>query len=459
MSPEPAIELWCEYAWLGGEQAAASVTIGIEAGRIASVEPGTDPPGEAERLPGLTVPGFANVHSHAFQRILRGRTHSGHGDFWTWRRQMYAALDGLDPDRYLALATATFAEMAEAGITVVGEFHYLHHAPGGGRYDDPNAMGRAILEAARRAGIRITLLDTCYLHGGIDTTPDEAQIRFSDGDADAWAERVELIDGEVAASHGQENGGIPMARVGAAIHSVRAVDPGSAARVAEWASAREAPLHAHVSEQPAENEACQAAYGATPSALLEAAGATGPRFTAVHATHLDEGDFARLGGGGVCLCPTTERDLADGIGPARRLLDGGASISIGTDSNAVIDPIEETRAVELDQRLATGQRGVLGCGPLMDIASAAGYRQLGWAEGGRIAPGAPADLVTVGLDSVRMAGTAPADPVGSLLFAANAGDVQRVMVAGRTIVAEGRHRQIDVPAELAASVEAVEGKS
>ncbi|HMU27915.1 MAG TPA: amidohydrolase family protein, partial [Solirubrobacterales bacterium] len=239
----------------------------------------------------------------------------------------------------------------------------------------------------------------------------------------------------------------------------RAVDPGSAARVAEWASAREAPLHAHVSEQPAENEACQAAYGATPSGLLEAAGATGPRFTAVHATHLDEGDFARLGRGGVCLCPTTERDLADGIGPARRLLDAGASISIGTDSNAVIDPIEETRAVELDQRLATGQRGVLGCGPLMDIASAAGYRQLGWAEGGRIAPGAPADLVTVGRDSVRMAGTAPGDPIGSLLFAANAGDVQRVMVAGRTIVAEGRHRQIDVPAELVASIEAVEGKS
>ncbi|HNH86468.1 MAG TPA: formimidoylglutamate deiminase, partial [Solirubrobacterales bacterium] len=332
------MKLWCEFAWLGGDQADSDVTIGIEAGKIATVEAGTRPPADAERLPGLTVPGFANVHSHAFQRILRGRTHSGHGDFWTWRRQMYAALDGLDPDRYLALATATFAEMAEAGITVVGEFHYLHHAPGGGRYDDPNAMGRAILEAARRAGIRITLLDTCYLHGGIDTTPDEAQIRFSDGDADAWAERVELIDGEVAASHGQENGGIPMARVGAAIHSVRAVDPGSAARVAEWASAHEAPLHAHVSEQPAENEACQAAYGATPSALLEAAGATGPRFTAVHATHLDEGDFARLGGGGVCLCPTTERDLADGIGPARRLLDAGASISIGTDSNAVIDP-------------------------------------------------------------------------------------------------------------------------
>ena len=208
--------------------------------------------------------------------------------------------------------------------------------------------------------------------------------------------------------------------------------------MAEWADAHQAPLHAHVSEQPAENETCREAYGATPSELLEAAGATGPRFTAVHATHLEAEDFPRLGQGGVCLCPTTERDLADGIGPARGLLEAGASISIGTDSNAVIDPFEETRAVEMDQRLATGERGVVGCG---------------------ITPGAPADLVTVGFDSVRMAGTARKDPAGSLLFAAGAADVQRVMVAGETIVAEGRHRQVDVADELSASIEAVEENS
>jgi len=452
------LKLWCEYAWLGGEQADAGVTIGVQGGKVVSVEPDTRPTDDAERLPGLTVPGFANAHSHAFQRILRGRTHTGRGDFWTWRRQMYSALAGLDPDTYLALATATFAEMAEAGITVVGEFHYVHHAPGGGRYEDPNAMGLAMLEAARRAGIRIALIDTCYLHGGIDTPPDEAQTRFSDGDAEAWAERVDRISGQVDQLSGPAEEP-PMARLGAAIHSLRAVDPGSAARVAEWADAHQAPLHAHVSEQPAENETCREAYGATPSELLEAAGATGPRFTAVHATHLEAEDFPRLGQGGVCLCPTTERDLADGIGPARGLLEAGASISIGTDSNAVIDPFEETRAVEMDQRLATGERGVVGCGRLMEIASPAGYRQLGWPEGGRITPGAPADLVTVGFDSVRMAGTARKDPAGSLLFAAGAADVQRVMVAGETIVAEGRHRQVDVADELSASIEAVEENS
>lgn len=452
------MKFWCEYAWLGGEQADPGITIAVEDGKVTSVERDTRPSGEIEHLPGLTVPGFANVHSHAFQRLLRGRTQTGLGDFWTWRRQMYSVLEGLDPDTYLALATATFAEMAQAGITVVGEFHYVHHAPGGKRYADPNAMGQAILEAARRVGIRITLIDTCYLHGGIDTPPNEAQTRFSDGDAENWVERVDQIAGQLGSDPGP-GAGLPMARLGAAIHSVRAVDPESAAQVASWAETRRAPLHAHVSEQPAENEACQAAYGATPTQLLQRAGATGPRFTAVHATHLDECDFDILGQGGVCLCPTTERDLADGIGPARRLLAAGASISIGTDSNAVIDPLEETRAVEMDQRLATGERGVIACEQLMDIASAAGYRQLGWPEGGQIVPGAPADLVTVGLDSVRMAGTARQDPVGSLLFAAGTADVQRVMVAGRAIVEAGRHQQIDAPVQLAESVKAVEENS
>ncbi|MCA1657078.1 MAG: formimidoylglutamate deiminase, partial [Actinobacteria bacterium] len=342
---------WCESAWLGGLQAQAGVLLDVEGGTISSVQTGVAvaPPG-AERLFGLVIPGMANAHSHAFQRALRGRTHRAQGSFWTWREQMYALASALDPDAMRVLARATFAEMALAGVTVVGEFHYLHHGEGGRQYADPNAMGEAVLEAAREAGIRITLLDTCYLHGGIGTQPDLVQRRFCDPDAEAWATRVDGLQGG------------PFARVGAAIHSVRAVDPDAAALVASWAGANASPLHAHVSEQPAENDACLQAYGMTPMALLSAAGAISAHFTAVHGTHVSDGDAGLLGGAGAfcCLCPTTERDLADGIGPARRLRDAGALLALGSDSNAVIEPLEEARAVELDERLATGVRGAHG---------------------------------------------------------------------------------------------------
>ena len=337
---------WCELAWLGGEIPEASVVVTVEGDRIASVAPRVSPPpAEASHLLGLTIPGLANSHSHAFQRAMRGRTQAGRGDFWSWRDAMYELAGRLDPEVYFTLARATFAEMALAGVTCVGEFHYLHHAPGGVRYDDPNEVGKALIEAAAEAGIRMTLLDACYLHGGIGAPPNDVQRRFSDGDAEGWASRVHaLSDG-------------PRTRIGAAIHSVRAVDPDSAARVAAWAGER--PLHAHVSEQVAENEASLAAYGRTPTAALNDAGALGRAFTAVHATHLSAADLSALGGSGatVCLCPTTERDLADGIGPAKSLREAGARLAVGSDSHAVIDPLEEARAIELDERLASGRRG------------------------------------------------------------------------------------------------------
>ncbi len=303
---------------LGGERAEAGVVLEVDDDRIASVTAGVDiPPPGASEFPGLTIPGMANAHSHAFQRALRGRTQAGRGDFWTWRSGMYEIADRVDPDNYLALARATFGEMALAGITTVGEFHYLHHGPGGARYEDPNALGLAVIAAAREAGIRITLLDTCYLHGGIDREAEGVQLRFSDGSAEEWARRVD----ELQPADG--------ARVGAAIHSVRAVDPAAADQVAAFAAERSWPLHAHVSEQPAENEDCLSSYGATPTGILAEAGALSARFTAVHATHLADGDLELLGsdGCGVCLCPTTERDLADGVGPARRLAEAGARLS------------------------------------------------------------------------------------------------------------------------------------
>jgi formiminoglutamate deiminase len=426
---------WCTLAWLGGPRPEAGVVIDVEDGRIAAVSRDEQvPPRDARRLYGLTLPGLANAHSHAFQRALRGRTQHGSGSFWTWREQMYGVAERLDPENYLVLARATYAEMALAGITTVGEFHYVHHGPGGTPYDDPNEMGRALIAAAKDAGIRLTLIDCCYLHGGIGAPPEKAQRRFSDGSPEAWVNRVdELAEDESA-------------RIGAAIHSMRAVDPEAAAIVAGWAAERERPLHAHVSEQPAENEACLDTYGRTPTALLADAGALAANFTAVHATHLDAADVSMLGSAAACccVCPTTERDLADGIGRMRRLKDAGASLSLGSDSHAVIDLFEEARAVELDERLASGERGHHDAAALMRAASEDGHACLGWPDAGRIEPGARADLVTVWLAGVQLAGSSPEYALDSVVFAGSARDVRHVLVDGREVVADGRHTNIDV---------------
>ena len=212
--PERCGHWFADLAWLGG--VAEHVTIGVADGRIASLTADSTAPPDATHLRGLTIPGLANAHSHALHRALRARTQTDAADFWAWRGLMYDLVDRLDPDRYYALALATYAEMALAGITAVGEFHYLHHDVGGHRYQNPNAMGEALCTAAADAGLRITLIDTCYLQAGVGGGALEgAQLRFSDGNAEAWAERVEAL---------RES---PTARIAAAIHSVRAVDPAS----------------------------------------------------------------------------------------------------------------------------------------------------------------------------------------------------------------------------------------
>ncbi|MFC7548042.1 formimidoylglutamate deiminase [Plantactinospora sp. GCM10030261] len=431
-----------EYAWLpDATEPARDVLIEITAGRFGAVDPNVaEPPAGTTRLPGLTLPGLANAHSHAFHRALRGRTHGGRGTFWSWRDTMYAVAGRLDPDSYLALARAAYAELALAGFTCVGEFHYLHHGPDGRRYHDPNAMGAALAEAAAQAGIRLTLLDTAYLTASVDGQPlAGVQRRFGDGDAGRWAERAAAF----APWPDQ-------VRVGAAIHSVRAVPADQLGTVVGWADERGEPLHVHLSEQRAENEACLAAYDRTPTALLADHGVLGPSTTAVHATHLTAADQRLLGasGTGVCLCPTTERDLADGIGPARELADAGSPLSLGSDSHAIVDPFEEARAMELDDRLRTETRGHFAPAELLTAASAAGHAALGWTDAGRITTGARADLVTVRLDSPRTAGV---PPVG-VFFAATAADVTRVIVDGRLVVDDGRHATIDVPTELTRAI-------
>ena len=442
----------CELAWLGGDSAVADVLVEVTDGVISEVRMGVAAPAGAVTLRGLTLPGFANAHSHAFHRALRGRTHAGTGSFWTWRDQMYGLAARLTPTSYRALARAVYGEMVMAGITAVGEFHYLHHDAGGVPYAQPNAMGEALIAAAGEAGLRITLLDTCYLHGGVGAdgspaAPNEVQRRFSDGSPAAWVERVDTL-----ADAFRDD---PMVRVGAAIHSVRAVDPFAMRAVARWAAERNVPLHAHVSEQPAENEQCLAAHGITPTALLDVAGALTPRFTSVHGTHLTPHDIERYQAHGctVCFCPTTERDLADGIGPSGALRDAGVALALGSDSHAVINPFEEMRALELNERLATLRRGNHQVHTLLHAATAEGYRSLGWDGGGALAEGAVADFVTVGLGSVRLAGIDAEHALAGVVYAAAPADVHHVVVGGEVVVRDGAHVRFDVAAELARVLE------
>jgi formiminoglutamate deiminase len=399
-----------DQAWLGHR--AENVLIEVEKGRIKSVTEGTVAPAAAVRLDGWTIPGLANVHSHAFQHSLRGATESGGGDFWEWRQQMYRAALDWDRAGYMEHSRRVFREMLQAGITAVGEFHYLH-ALG-------NELGSALIDAAAQEGIRITLIDACYLHGGVDGRPLEgAQRSFSDGDANRWVQRMDTFE----AGEGSV--------IAAAIHSVRAVDPTAMRIVAAWARKRRAPLHVHLAEQPAEVDECLAVEGCTPTQLLEREGILGPDLTAVHAIHLNEEDVALLGRHqvSVCACTTSERDLGDRVGLLHLLARAGSPLCVGSDSNAVIDMLEEARGLELDQRRATGRRVLHQPEDLFRAATAGGMRALGW-EAGELKPGMLADFVTI--DHRRLASEHL--DLGHLMFACSARDVVNVVVGGRTVV-------------------------
>jgi formiminoglutamate deiminase len=433
----------CSAAWVyGGVAADVDITTGSD-GYITAISPRDHAATDVVELPGVVLPGFANTHSHAFHRALRGRTHGDGGTFWTWRDRMYRVARTLDPDSYYGLARATFGEMVLSGVTSVGEFHYVHHSPDGTPYADPNAMGEAVRAAARDAGLRLTLLDTCYLAGGLTSEGHlplgSDQVRFGDGDVAGWARRFALLADD-------DN-----TRIGAAIHSVRAVPKDAIPAVV--AAVGERPLHVHLSEQIGENAACLGHYGVTPTELLEDTGALGPSTTAVHATHLTDDDIATLGRTRTssCFCPTTERDLADGIGPALELLTAGSPLCLGSDQHAVIDLIEEARALEMHERLVSHQRGRKQPPELMTALAENGHRALGWRDVGTIAVGQRADLVAVRLDTVRTVGSLP----DQILLTAFAADVDTVVVDGLVVVAGGRHGSFDVAQELHASIRAV----
>lgn len=421
------MSVWCERV-VDADGVREGVRFTESDGIVTAIE--TDvAAGGADLVFGTVIPGIANAHSHAFHRVLRGRTHGGGGDFWQWRERMYEASSRLDPESYFELARAVFAEMVVAGYTAVGEFHYVHHRPDGTPY--PHGMELAIDAAARDVGIRLTLLDTAYFAGGVGRPLAAEQVRFSDRSADAYLERWHALRDRVD-------------RLGAAIHSVRAVAPDDVAAIVAGLPG-DVPLHAHVSEQPQENADSLAAFGRTPTQLLSDLGALSPRFSAVHATHLTARDIHVLGeaSSSIVMCPTTEADLGDGIGPARQLRDAGARLCVGSDQNAVVDPFLETRGLEMHERLAHGVRDRFTPSEIARAASDDGYRSLGWRTA-PLRPGGPCDFVELDTASVRTVGShAP-----ELLLTATASDALRVVVGGRTVARRGRLAHGEDPAAL-----------
>jgi formimidoylglutamate deiminase len=393
-------------------------------------EQGVDLVREVERLPGLALlPGFVNTHSHVFQRALRGHTHrplSQDDTFWTWRRAMYAEAERLDPASLYEIALSTYREMLASGYTTVGEFHYVHHQPGGQPYADANAMAQAIVQAGQEAGIRVVLLMAAYAQGDIQRAIEEKQRRFCDHSVEAYLTRVERL--RVA--------GVP---VGLAPHSVRAVPQDWLRVIADYSRTYRLPLHIHADEQLAEIEQCRAAYGCTPVELLEKNRVLSERTTIVHATHAAEEELTLLAQTGctVCVCPTTEGDLGDGIAPYARLIEKQIPLAIGSDSNTRLDPLEEMRWMEYTARMRYQKRRILvgdemaSPGPyLLKVATINGAKALG-VKSGVLAPGLQADYVAVNLKHPTLAGWSEQDLLDGLIFGASSEVIVQTWVQGR----------------------------
>ena len=384
------------------------------------------------------LPGLVNAHSHAFQRVIRGRTEerSQHStdSFWTWREQMYAAANRLEPEDFYNVSRMAFLEMALSGITAVGEFHYVHHSRDGSPYSDPNLLSREVIRAARDVGIRIALLRVAYARAGYEKEANPQQIRFIENSPDTYLNRFEQLLSAPELHDG-------MAWAGIAPHSVRAVPLPYLKPIVAFANERELPVHMHVAEQPAEVSACIEEYGRSPVALLDTEGLLSPRFTAVHAIHVTPkaiGAIARAGAI-VCACPTTERNLGDGIVPVDAYFNAGVQVSLGTDSQAQIDLLEDARELEYHLRLQKMERSIVAPRDLFDCATISGAKSIGFG-GGKLAPGAPADFFTVDLDDPSIAGSSADDLLANIVFSLSRSAVRDVVVAGKRVVEDGTHR-------------------
>ncbi len=380
------------------------------------------PATEGEHLSGMAlVPGFVNDHSHAFQRGLRGAVERiepsrPEDDFWTWRERMYALAERLTPESMREVSRRCYTEMLSAGYTSVTEFHYVHHDPEGTSYDDPNALAKAVAEAAEDAGIRLLLLPVAYARGGIP--------RFRDPSVGTFLERIDALRKWAEPR--------PLVEVGVAAHSVRATPREWLEGLAEYARERGLPLHAHADEQPREIEECEEEHGVRPAELLARTGFLGPRTTVVHATHADGRELDLLAGHGssVCACPTTEGNLGDGFLPAEAILGRGIRLSVGSDSHVRVDPFEELREIETNARRLSGRRNVLI--PEGETSPTPWLLRAGWGRSG-LEPGGAADFVELDLTHPSLASVEARDLPSALVFGAGSVVVAAAWVAGSLV--------------------------
>ncbi len=383
------------------------------------------------------LPGLINAHSHAFQRVIRGRTEyrseNTTDTFWTWREQMYAAANRLGPEDIYAVSRMAFLEMALTGITAVGEFHYIHNAPDGSPYSDPNLLARHVIRAARDVGIRIALLRVAYARAGYELAPNPLQVRFIES-PETYLKNLEVLLNSPEPDDGMD-------WIGVAPHSVRAVPLDYLKAIVGFANERALPVHMHVAEQRAEVSACIEEYGRSPVALLETEGLLSKHFTAVHAIHVTPKGIATIAraGANVCACPTTERNLGDGVVPVDAYFNADVPVSLGTDSQVQIDLLEDARELEYHLRLQKMERHVFAPRDLFDCATVSGAKSIGF-NGGKLEPGAPADFFTVDLDDPSIAGSSPDDLLANIVFSLSRTAVRDVVVAGKGIVEDGRHR-------------------
>jgi len=420
-----------DWTWIDGAFKPNIQIVVTPPGRIEHVGTLDLKPGHRLRDRAL-IPGFINAHSHAFQRGLRGlgeRFPAEGASFWTWREHMYRLVDRLDADAFYDLTHQAYREMLAAGITTVGEFHYLHHdeSNDGFRFDE------VVLTAAKDAGIRLVLLQTYYRTGGINAPMSNAQQRFATPSTAAFRCQLERLT-SVLDSESQS--------IGLAAHSIRAVPPDDLVELHRMSREFGMVFHMHVEEQRQEIADCYAAYGRTPMALLNERLHVDERFTAVHGTHTSSEDMNQFAkrGGNICLCPLTEANLGDGMADAPGMLQSGANICLGTDSNVRISMVEEMRWLEYAQRLRHESRGCCRndrgeVAPLLlGAASENGARSLG-VPAGRIKPGMQADFALLNLSTGSLSGWKPETILDALIFGSDSDAIEAVCVGGRWIPA------------------------
>lgn len=397
----------------------------------------------ARRLAGqAALPGLVNAHSHAFHRVLRGRTElrgrSERDPLAAWRELHDRVMARLTAEDVFDVARMTFAEMLLSGITCVGEFHYLHHQPDGAPWPDPNLLSREILRAAHDVGIRIALLKVAWTRGDFRGDGATAPVRARTASIDQYLRELEQLRVAVAADYPADE-----AWLGAAPQSLRAVSIDHFKVVANYAHAQRMRLHAHVSTLPDENTACAAEYGRTPVALLAEHGLVDKRFTAVDAIHITDDEAKLLGTAraSVCVCPIAAQNFGLGLAPVEKLAAAGTGIALGTDTHVQIDLMKDVRLLEYHLRAKAEPRASFApdaAKALFHAATFVGARSLG-ATGGALEVGRPADFFTVNLYDPSIAGADPDSLLANIVYSLERRAVREVWVGARQRISNGRH--------------------